>query len=261
MSLPPPGYSVLAPGLLCPQWSLPPGVRAVVSTREGGVSEPPWGSFNLGSHVGDDPRAVAANRARLCAEVGASPVWLDQVHGSAVADADRAAGVPEADAAVARVAGRACAVMTADCLPVLFCDDDASVVAAAHAGWRGLAAGVLERTVERMGVDPRCVRVWLGPAIGPAAFEVGDEVRAAFVGKDPAAADAFAEGTKSGKWLADLYLLARRRLAAAGVERVGGGGLCTVADPVHFYSYRRDGTTGRFASLIWIGEERRAAEG
>lgn len=260
MSMPPPGYHTLAPGLLCPQWSLPPGVRAVVSTREGGSSAPPWDSFNLGSHVGDDPRTVAANRARLRALIGAEPVWLEQVHGCAVADAGCAAGVPEADAAVARVAGRACAVMTADCLPVLLCDDDASVVAAAHAGWRGLAAGVLERTVERMGVAPRRVRAWLGPAIGPAAFEVGGEVRAAFLGADPGAAAAFVEGASSGKWLADLYLLARRRLAVAGVERVDGGGVCTVADPVHFYSYRRDRITGRFASLVWLEEGRSVAQ-
>ena len=259
MNLPPPGYRFFAPGLLCPQWSLPPGVRAVVSTREGGASLPPWASFNLGSHVGDDARAVAANRARLGAAIGAEPVWLEQVHGCAVADADRAAGVPEADAAVARMRGRACAVMVADCLPVLFCDDDAAVVAAAHAGWRGLAAGVLERTVERMGVTPRRVRAWLGPAIGPTAFEVGDEVRAAFVGADPGATAAFVAGGVPGKWLADLCALARRRLTLAGVERIDGGSVCTVADPAHFYSYRRDGTTGRFAALIWLEEGRPGA--
>ena len=256
MSLPPSGYRFFAPGLLCPQWSLPPGVRAAVSTREGGASLPPWASFNLGRHVGDDAHAVAANRARLCAAIGAEPVWLEQVHGCAVADADCAAGVPEADAAVAHVFRRACAVMTADCLPVLFCDDDATVVAAAHAGWRGLAAGVLERTVERMGVAPGRVRAWFGPAIGPAAFEVGDEVRAAFVGADPGAAAAFVTGGAPGKWLADLFMLARRRLEAAGVVRIDGGGVCTVADPTNFYSYRRDGTTGRFASLIWLEEGR-----
>ncbi|MBV2264077.1 MAG: peptidoglycan editing factor PgeF [Thauera sp.] len=256
MSPPPPGYRFFAPGLLCPRWSLPPGVRAVVSTREGGASLPPWASFNLGSHVGDDARAVAANRARLCAAIGAQPAWLEQVHGCAVADADGAIGVPEADAAVARIPGRACAVMTADCLPVLFCDDAAGVVAAAHAGWRGLAAGVLERTVERMGVAPGRMRAWLGPAIGPAAFEVGDEVRAAFVGADPGAAAAFVAGVVPGKWMADLFLLARRRLEAAGVVRIDGGGVCTVADATNFYSYRRDGTTGRFASLIWLEEGR-----
>ena len=257
MSLPPHGYQPFAPGLLRPEWHLPPGVHAMVSTREGGASLAPWASFNLGSHVGDDARAVAANRARLCAATGAEPVWLEQVHGCAVADADCTAGVPAADAAVARATGRACAVMTADCLPVLFCDADASVVAAAHAGWRGLAAGVLERTVERMGVAPGRVRAWLGPAIGPAAFEVGDEVRAAFVGADPGAAAAFVPGVAPGKWLADLFMLARRRLVAAGVRRIDGGGVCTVADPGHFYSYRRDGTTGRFASLIWLEEGRR----
>ncbi len=149
--------------------------------------------------------------------------------------------------------------MIADCLPVLFCDDDAAVVAAAHAGWRGLAAGVLERTVERMGVTPRRVRAWLGPAIGPTAFEVGDEVRAAFVGADPGATAAFVAGGVPGKWLADLCALARRRLTLAGVERIDGGSVCTVADPAHFYSYRRDGTTGRFAALIWLEEGRPGA--
>ena len=256
MSRPPPGYHAAAPGLLRPDWHLPPGVQALVSTREGGASLPPWASFNLGSHVGDDARAVAANRARLCAAIGAQPVWLEQVHGCAVADADGAVGVPEADAAVARIPGRACAVMTADCLPVLFCDDEGGVVAAAHAGWRGLAAGVLERTVERMGVAPGRVRAWLGPAIGPAAFEVGDEVRAAFVAADAGAAAAFVAGAAPGKWLADLFMLAHRRLEAAGVRRIDGGGVCTVADPTHFYSYRRDGTTGRFASLIWLDAAR-----
>lgn len=252
MSMAPPGFAVLGPGLLRPRWALPSGVGVLVTSRAGGASAPPYASFNLGSHVGDDALAVQANRDRLRAVTGVEPLWLDQVHGRVVADADRAVGVPVADAAVARSPRRACAVLTADCLPVLFCADDASVVAAAHAGWRGLAAGVLERTVAAMEVAPRHVRAWIGPAIGPQAFEVGDEVRAAFVDADPGAAPAFVPGAAAGKWLADLFALARRRLAAAGVERVAGGGVCTVSDPRHFYSYRRDGRCGRFASLIWL---------
>ncbi|MER2551641.1 MAG: peptidoglycan editing factor PgeF [Thauera sp.] len=251
-SAPPPGYIALAPGLLRPDWALPAGVGALVTSRAGGASLPPYASFNLGSHVGDDPAAVEANRARLHAAIGAEPLWLDQVHGCAVAEADHAVGVPAADAAVARSARRACAVLTADCLPVLFCDDQGSVVAAAHAGWRGLAAGVLERTVASMGVAPGHLRAWIGPAIGPQVFEVGDEVRAVFVDADAEAATAFVPGRVQGKWLADLFALARRRLAALGVERVSGGWVCTVSDPHHFYSYRRDGRSGRFASLIWL---------
>ena len=246
------GCVEIAPGLLQPDWALPAGVRALLTTREGGQSAAPFASFNLGAHVSDDPSAVAANRARLRGFLPADPLWLSQVHGAAVVDANMCEGVPEADAALARSGGRVCAVLTADCLPVLLCDDDATVVAAAHAGWRGLAAGVLENSVRRMGVPPHRVRAWLGPAIGPGAFEVGDEVRAAFVATDPEAAAAFVARPAAGKWLADLFLLAHRRLLAAGVSRVSGGGACTVSAPAHFYSYRRDGVTGRFASLIWL---------
>jgi len=241
-----------AQGLLRPGWDLPGGVGAVLTTRAGGQSVGPFASFNLGGHVGDDPLAVAANRARLRGFVPADPLWLSQVHGAAVANADVSEGVPEADAVLARSSRRVCAVLTADCLPVLLCDDDASVVAAAHAGWRGLAAGVLENTVREMGVPPHRLRAWLGPAIGPAAFEVGDEVRAAFVADDPEAATAFVARPVAGKWLADLFVLARRRLVAAGVTRVSGGGVCTVSAPQRFYSYRRDGVTGRFASMVWL---------
>ena len=237
--------------LLTPDWPAPPKVRALVTTRGGGVSAPPFEAFNLGSHVGDAPQAVAVNRARLRALLPGEPCWLNQVHGLAVADADDARGVPEADAAVARQPGRVCAVLTADCLPVLFCDRAGSVVAAAHAGWRGLAAGVLEATVTRMAVPAQQVIAWLGPAIGPAAFEVGGEVREAFVAQDAATAAAFVPGAR-GKWMADLFRLARLRLARAGVSSVHGGGVCTHADRARFYSYRRDGVTGRFASLIWL---------
>ena len=246
------GLVEIAPGLLRPDWDLPAGVGALLTTRAGGQSVGPFASFNLGGHVGDDPLAVAANRARLRGFVPADPLWLSQVHGAAVANADVSEGVPEADAVLARSSRRVCAVLTADCLPALLCDDHGSVVAAAHAGWRGLAAGVLENTVREMGVPSHRLRAWLGPAIGPAAFEVGDEVRAAFVADDPEAATAFVARPVAGKWLADLFVLARRRLVAAGVTRVSGGGVCTVSAPQRFYSYRRDGVTGRFASMVWL---------
>jgi hypothetical protein len=240
---------------LVPDWPAPPAVRAAVSTRVGGVSGAPWDSLNLGDHVGDDPACVAENRRRLRAQLGlpAEPFWLHQVHGCDVADADAAGAGPPcaADAAVATRAGGVCAVLTADCLPVLFCSRDGEWVAAAHAGWRGLAAGVLERAVARAPVPAADVLAWLGPAIGPAAFEVGAEVRAAFLAEDAVAAACFAP-SPAGRWLADLYALAHRRLARCGVGWVGGGGLCTFTDAGRFFSFRRDGTTGRMASLIWL---------
>jgi YfiH family protein len=241
---------------MVPNWPAPPNVRALVTTRCGGVSAPPYDGFNLGMHVGDDPAAVLANRVRLQRHLPSGPCWLEQVHGIEVATA-RVGGADaplRADAAVTRERGAVCVVMTADCLPVLFCDDAGTIVAAAHAGWRGLVAGVLEATVERMAVAPSRVLAWLGPAIGPAMFEVGDEVRAAFLADDPGAHEAFTAREAAGKWLADLFLLARRRLARAGVARVYGGEVCTVSDPARFYSYRRDGATGRFASLAWLAE-------
>lgn len=243
---------VLAPGILRPHWDVPANVRALLTTRDGGHSHAPWASFNLATHVGDDPRCVAANRARLRAWLPAEPLWLEQVHGVAVADADHDYGVPVADACIASTAQRVCAVLTADCLPVLLCDHAGTRVAAAHAGWRGLAAGVLEATIARLGVAPAQLRAWLGPAIGMAAFEVGDEVRAAFVAHDAGAAAAFVPGVQPGKWHADLFALARHRLALAGVGAVSGGGQCTVSQPAQFYSYRRDGQSGRFATLIWL---------
>ena len=240
---------------IVPDWPAPAGVRALITTRAGGVSCAPYASLNLGDHVGDDAAAVATNRLRVCeALVGAGdPVWLEQVHGTRVIDASfgRTAAKPEqADAAFARQSGACCVVMTADCLPVLFCDATGSVVAAAHAGWRGLCAGVLEQTVAAMAVPGHTLLAYLGPAIGPQAFVVGDEVRAAFVARDAAAAAAFSPHD-SGKWLADIYQLASLRLAACSVERVFGGGWCTVGDAARFYSYRREGRTGRMASLIW----------
>ena len=239
------------PDLLVPDWPAPANVRALQTLRTGGCSPAPWDSFNLGDHVGDDFPRVAANRAALRALLPADPLWLKQVHGTAVVDAGFSARTVEADAAFVRQPGRVCAVMTADCLPVLFCDRAGSVVAAAHAGWRGLAAGVLEATISEMGVAAAELMAWLGPAIGPQRFEVGDEVRAAFLVHDRAVESAFVPQDQ-GKWLADIYQLARQRLQVAGVASICGGDCCTVSDPSRFFSYRRDGVTGRMATLIWL---------
>lgn len=237
--------------LLIPDWPAPATVRALQTLRSGGCSPSPWDSLNLGDHVGDDPTRVAANRAALRRHLPAEPLWLQQVHGIAVAAADVPPTALPADAAYSRQSGRVCAVMTADCLPVLFCDRAGTVVAAAHAGWRGLLAGVLEATLGKMAVPPSEILAWLGPAIGPLCFEVGAEVRAAFVAAAPTAAIAF-QARGGDKWLADIYTLARQRLQAAGVASVTGGGWCTVSDPARFFSYRRDGVGGRMATLIWL---------
>jgi YfiH family protein len=276
------------PDWITPDWPAPAHVRALMTTRAGGVSRAPWDSFNPASHVEDEPAAVAENRRILRESLPAEPLWLNQVHGTRVFELvlpplekggrrdsrgddgnpslesppsplfQRGGITPEADACVTREPGQVCAVLTADCLPVLFCDAAGSVVAAAHAGWRGLASGVLEETVKAMDVDPGRVLAWLGPAIGPDSFEVGPEVREAFVARHPMAGIAFRPalpGTldeSPRKWLADIYMLARIRLAAIGVERVHGGGACTFEDSRRFFSYRRDGRTGRMASLIWF---------
>ncbi len=239
--------------MLQPDWPAPSGVNSLMTTREGGVSGAPWTSFNLGDHVGDDPGHVASNRARLRQKLPAEPGWLRQVHSARVV----ALGLefnPEADAAFTHQKDQVCAVLTADCLPVLFCDRAGSVVAAAHAGWRGLAHGVLEATVAAMQAPPGEVIAWMGAAIGPQAFEVGDEVRQAFVAQHPEAAVAFHPHSASGpgKWLADIYQLARIRLNHAGVHAIYGGGRCTFSEADNFYSYRRDGMTGRMAALIWL---------
>lgn len=248
--------------LLVPDWPAPARVHAAVTTRIGGVSNTPWASLNLGDHVDDDPAHVAANRQRLWQALQAiapcgQPQWLKQVHGLTVLDAapDPAQRhtAPAADAVTTTLGGIPCVVMTADCLPVFFCDRSGSRVAVAHAGWRGLCEGVLEATLARF-ADPAQVLCWLGPAIGPDAFEVGPEVQAAFVARDPAAASAFRPGVP-GKYLANIYQLARQRLQAAGVpaSAITGGDLCTVTNAERFYSYRRDGRTGRMASVIWLG--------
>lgn len=236
---------------IVPAWPAPPRVRTLITTRAGGVSSGAHASFNLGLNAGDDAAAAQANRALLRAHLPQEPKWLRQVHGARAVRADGLVEIPDADASVARNAGTVCAVMIADCLPVLLCDTRASVVGIAHAGWRGLSSGVVENTVAAMGVAPAEIIAYLGPAIGPAAFEVGADVRDAFVGTDPGAGAAFTPH-REGKWLADLFQLARRRLAKSGVRQVFGGGVCTYRDAARFFSYRRDQTTGRMAALIWL---------
>ncbi len=239
--------------LLLPDWPAPARVRTLQTMRGGGCSPCPWESFNLGDHVGDDPFRVAANRALLRARLPVEPLWLTQVHGCTVVDAGQCSKSKEADAAYSRQAGVVCAVMTADCLPVLFCNRAGTVVGVAHAGWRGLVAGVLEAIIAAMAVPAATLLAWLGPAIGPSAFEVGDEVRAAFATADPGAEVAFMPYAP-GKYLADIYELARRRLRRVGVEAIYGGDQCTVSAPERFFSYRRDGITGRQATLIWLAD-------
>lgn len=235
---------------LIPDWPAPARVKACVTTREGGVSLAPFDSLNLGDHVGDELAAVVENRRRLTDRFAMRPAWLQQVHGIDVVEADPAE-VAVADASWSATPGIACTAMTADCLPVLFCNRAGTRVAAAHAGWRGLANGVLEATLDRLQVPAEDILAWLGPAIGPQAFEVGLEVREVFVAHLPEAQQAFMPSHNAGKFLADIYALARLRLAARGVTAVYGGGLCTVTDP-RFFSYRRHARTGRFASLIWL---------
>lgn len=265
---------------LTPQWPAPTGVRALSTLRGGGFSAPPYDSLNLGHHVGDDAAAVARNRRalRAAANLPAEPQWLEQVHGAGVRDLDAFGADPvaagghalratheagaddampavaaagPADAAVTGRPGRVCAILTADCLPVLFTAVSGARVGAAHAGWRGLAAGVLEATVEALAVPPRDLMAWLGPAIGPAQFEVGAEVREALLGADLDAPSAF-ELNARGRYLADLYALARSRLARLGVGAIYGGDGCTVSESLRFFSHRRDGRTGRQATLIWL---------
>ncbi|MEW7976531.1 MAG: peptidoglycan editing factor PgeF [Candidatus Sedimenticola endophacoides] len=237
---------------ITPDWPAPAGVRALITTRNGGVGAAPYDTLNLGGRVGDDPCSVQANRALLGRRLGlpSQPLWLNQVHGRAVARCGSERPGVTADAVVADRPGAVCAVLTADCLPLLICDRGGREVAAVHAGWRGLAAGVIEAALARLSAPGPRLMAWLGPAIGPRAFEVGPEVRAAFMEQDARCASAFA--AHGGRWLADIYQLARLRLRHHGVGYIGGGEYCTVSDGRRFFSYRRDGVTGRMASLIWI---------
>ncbi|MDB6090110.1 MAG: laccase [Gammaproteobacteria bacterium] len=242
---------------IAPAWPAPSRVRAAFTLRTGGVSAPPFGSLNLGSHVGDILDAVKENRRRVRDALGlpAEPAWLQQVHGTGVADLDASeaweGSAPPADAATTRVRERVCVIQVADCMPVLLAAADGSAVAAVHAGWRGLAAGVLEKTIRKLGLPPAHLLVWLGPTIGQENFEVGDDVRAAFMAVDAQSASAF-QANPRGRWQCDLYALARLRLAALGVNAVFGGSWCTYADPARFFSFRRDGQCGRMAALIWL---------
>jgi len=228
-------------------------VHALITTREGGVSSGKFASLNLSKRVGDDPRCVARNRAILRACLPHEPVWVKQVHGTAVIDATRATPDAEADGVVTQSPGPVCAVMTADCLPIFLSDRAGKSVGIAHAGWRGLAAGIVENVVQAMGVPSRDIIAYIGPGIGAHRYEVGEDVRKAFVDRDPAAARSFAP-RQGGKYLVDLYGLARQRLAAAGVAGIHGGGFCTASEE-RFFSFRRDETTGRMASLIWLEED------
>lgn len=241
------------PLLLTPDWPAPGNIRAVMTTRLGGVSKPPYESLNLGEHVGDDPQSVEKNRNLLiaCAGIPGAPFWLNQVHGTRVLDCAVSGQDRTADAVLADQPGQVCVVMTADCLPVLLCNSTGTQVAAVHAGWRGLVDGVVEVTLSRFKDPADKILAWLGPAIGPDAFEVGPEVRERFIQAEPQSAGAFVPG-RPGHWLADIYQLARIRLERAGVGFIGGGDYCTVTDHKRFFSYRRDGVTGRMASLIWM---------
>lgn len=242
---------------LQPEWPAPMRVRAFCTTRHGGVSVAPYASLNLGRHVADDPAAVAENRSRVRGVLPAEPLWLNQVHGIEVIRAESlgpgtsVGDAPTADAAYSRQPATVCVVMTADCLPLLLCDRAGSVVGAAHCGWRSLAGGVIEATLTAMARPGAEVLAWLGPAIGPQAFEVGEEVRQAFITHDAAAAAAFRPGAP-GKYWADIYLLARQHLAAWGVTAIYGGDRCTYSEAEDFFSYRRDGVTGRMGSFIWL---------
>lgn len=236
-----------------PDWPAPAAVRAFTTTRAGGISLSPYSSFNLAQHVGDDSDHVAQNRSMLKQQLALpeEPQWLQQIHGTALLDLDQQVADSEADGSFATVTNKVCTVMTADCLPILMCSSAGDKVAALHAGWRGLAAGIIGKGVAAMAVESAQLLVWLGPAIGPQNFEVGAEVYQAFVGQTPGTGTAF-ESTREGHWRANLYQLARLQLSELGVQQVYGGEFCTFEDTDQFYSYRRDGVTGRMATLIWL---------
>ena len=239
---------------IIPNWPVPANVVALQTTRLGGVSGAPYASLNLGAHVNDDPIAVAKNRQLLSPYLPNEPVWVNQVHGIEVIDAAQSACLQNADASFTTKPNVVCVTMTADCLPVLLCDKAGTVVAAVHAGWRGLCDGVIEAAVNKLPVEHSEILAWLGPAIGPNAFEVGSEVRAQFIAKDAQATSAFQ--TNGNKWLGDIYQIARQRLNYLGVTQIYGGSVnedfCTYTDATRFYSFRRDDVTGRMASLIWL---------
>jgi YfiH family protein len=242
--------------LIAPVWPAPASVQAFSSTRQGGVSAAPWDQLNLGGHVNDRPQHVAANRQRLADHLGLSAqrfAWLNQVHGTVVVEvtARNLSQLPPADASYTREPDVVCAILTADCLPVLLCNRQGTIVGAAHAGWRSLCGGVLENLIAAMAEPAENLMAWFGPAIGSDQFEVGPEVRQAFINHGPQASSAFASrGARPGHYMADIYQLARQRLQQAGVSSIDGGGLCTVSDAQRFYSFRRDGQTGRMATLI-----------
>ena len=251
---------------IIPDWPASGHVKALFTTRLGGVSNGAHGAYatlNLGMHVNDHPEDVAKNRALLHKQLPSDPTWLQQVHGTdhvwleqAAAQSKNAQG-EKGDAALSRQYNTVCAIMVADCLPVLLCDTAGTIVGAVHAGWRGLAGGVIEKSIAAMQIDSNKLMAWLGPAIGPDYFEVGNEVRTAFTEHDPRAARAFtakdnSEKTSEKKWRANIFELARQRLTNAGVTQIYGGGICNYSDPARFFSYRRDGETGRMAALIWM---------
>jgi len=248
-----PASNMIPDDWIIPVWPAPGRVRAAVTSRHGGVSCGTFASMNPAGHVGDEPAAVTANRRRLeqRLQLPAAPVWLQQVHGTTVVDAAATSGAVQADAAYACQPEVVCAVLTADCLPLLLCDRAGTCVAAAHAGWRGLAAGVIEQTVAAMNLPGGELLAWLGPAIGPASYQVGSEVRDTFLAHDPQASVAFS-GRSDGSWQADLYCLARQRLADCGVHAVSGGDHCTFTESDRFFSFRRNSVTGRIASLVWL---------
>lgn len=238
-----------------PDWPAPKNIRAFQTTRQGGFSQAPYNGFNLAMHLGDDAMTVAKNRQLLNPFLPSEPVWVNQVHGITVHDAAKSSCFENADASFSRQKNVVCVIMTADCLPLLLCDKQGTVVAAVHAGWRGLCNGVIEATVKKMAVSTEEILVWLGPAIGPESFEVGDDVRLAFIEKSPQAVEAFISKGQ-GKWLCDLYQLAKQRLHAIGVTQIYGASVnenfCTFKQQDQFFSFRRDQTTGRMASLIWL---------
>lgn len=244
---------------ITPHWPAPAHVKALQTTRTGGVSLAPYASLNLGMHVGDDAARVTKNRQLLRAFLPSEPVWVNQVHGTEVIDAAKNIGLQDADASLTTQAHVVCVTMTADCLPVLLCDKAGTVVAAVHAGWRGLCDGAIEATIYKMAIRPSDILAWLGPAIGEHAFEVGDDVRQQFIQQDSQAEQAFkpvAMHLSNDKWLCNMVLIAQQRLNKLGVTHIYGGGLnedfCTYTDEARFFSYRRDNLTGRMASLIWL---------